>query len=175
MPRTLQIGGKRLLLGPLKKLNRGVRALAAVSHKLQMRIEWGWPPQPEWFDHTIDLYYQWHQTKNPLWLERGCYSLLALPDRARVLELCCGDGFNACHFYSSRASRLVGGSTLIQPSMPRQVSLAPNVEFRVCDIGKEMPEGDFDNIIWDVAIEHFTPTEIPLVMQKIKQRLGKAS
>ncbi|MCI0621949.1 MAG: class I SAM-dependent methyltransferase [Acidobacteria bacterium] len=145
--------------------------VAAVGHKLQMRIEWGWPPEPEWFDHAIDLYYQWHQTRNPLWLERGCYSLLALRDRGKALELCCGDGFNACH--SSKASQLVAvdfNSQAIRHA--QQVNWAPNVEFRVCDIRKEMPEGDFDNIIWDAAIEHFTPAEISTVMQRIKQRLG---
>jgi hypothetical protein len=79
----------------LKSTNAFLRWLVSFTHHLQMRIEWELPPQPKWFDHYIDLYYQWHDLRNPLWLERGCFSLLALHHQARVLELCCGDGFNA--------------------------------------------------------------------------------
>jgi len=34
-----------------------------------------------------------------------------------------------------------------------------------------MPEGKFENIIWDAAIEHFTPTEIAKILEGIKSRL----
>ena len=34
-----------------------------------------------------------------------------------------------------------------------------------------MPEGTFDNIVWDAAIEHFTETEISDLMGNIKGRL----
>lgn len=35
-----------------------------------------------------------------------------------------------------------------------------------------MPEGKFDNIIWDAAIEHFTEEEIVQVLVAAKQRLS---
>ena len=34
-----------------------------------------------------------------------------------------------------------------------------------------MPDGVFDNIVWDAAIEHFTPDEIDAIMKNIKTRL----
>ena len=34
-----------------------------------------------------------------------------------------------------------------------------------------MPEGVFENVIWDAAIEHFTEIEIDEIMKKIKSRL----
>jgi hypothetical protein len=34
-----------------------------------------------------------------------------------------------------------------------------------------MPEGIFDNVIWDAAIEHFTEEEIDGIMKNIKARL----
>ena len=34
-----------------------------------------------------------------------------------------------------------------------------------------MPEGVFDNIVWDAAIEHFTEAEIADLMANIKKRL----
>jgi SAM-dependent methyltransferase len=139
-----------------------------------MAVEWGLAPQPEWFDHCIDLYYQWHQERNPLWLERGCFNLLALRDQGKILELCCGDGFNACHFYSLRAEQVIAvdfDPRAIEHA--RQVNAAPNVLFEVCDIRRQMPQGSFDNIIWDAAIEHFTPVEIETVIRTICARLGK--
>jgi hypothetical protein len=36
-----------------------------------------------------------------------------------------------------------------------------------------MPEGDFNNIVWDAAIEHFAETEIADLMLQIRQRLAK--
>jgi len=36
-----------------------------------------------------------------------------------------------------------------------------------------MPKGDYDNIVWDAAIEHFTPDEIISIMTNIKARLCK--
>ena len=34
-----------------------------------------------------------------------------------------------------------------------------------------MPEGKYENIAWDAAIEHFTPEEISSIMTNIKERL----
>ena len=52
--------------------------IASEAHKKLKHIQWSIPPQPEHFDHHIDLYYQWLETGNPLWLERGVYSNLTL-------------------------------------------------------------------------------------------------
>src|SRR4051812_19265027 len=71
---------------------------ASRAHKRLMAVQWLLPPTPEHFDHTIDQYYLWHATDNPLWLERGVFSSLAVTG-GDVLELACGDGFNARHFY----------------------------------------------------------------------------
>ena len=69
----------RILILPfIKTVNRLLRKLVSLSHALQMKIEWGVPPNPEWFDHYLDLYYVWSTYRNPLWIERGIFSLLAL-------------------------------------------------------------------------------------------------
>jgi cyclopropane fatty-acyl-phospholipid synthase-like methyltransferase len=97
---------------------------------------------------------------------------LALEPGCNVLELCCGDGFNAHYFYSIRA-----GSILSVDFDPKAVNYAnkhfsaPNVSYALADIRTQMPEGTFDNIVWDAAIEHFTETEIASVMADIKKRL----
>jgi len=41
------------------------------------------------------------------------------------------------------------------------------VTYEVADIRQNLPDGPFDNIIWDAAIEHFTEEEIGRIMREI--------
>ncbi len=128
---------------------------------------------PEWFDHFIDQYGQWYQTRIPFPWERGIFNLLAIRPGARVLELCCGDGFNAHHFYSIRAASVVSvdfDAAGIRHA--RRYFRAPNVQYDLCDIRTSLPGGTFDNVIWDAAIEHFTVAEIGTLAIEIKSRLA---
>ena len=144
---------------------------AASAHKRLMAVQWNMPPQPEHFDHHIDLFYQWLASRNPLWLERGVFGSLALHG-GNVLELACGDGFNARNFYSVRSSHVVACDFDSQAiATARRKNNAPNVDFVLADIRTDMPNGTFENIVWDAAIEHFTPTEIERIMREIKSRL----
>lgn len=147
------------------------RRWVAVVHRDLMEVQWGLPPQPEHFDHHIDLYYLWLATRNSLWLERGVFSSLALRG-GDTLELCCGDGFNARNFYSLRSRRVIACD--FDPNAiatARTKNIAPNVEFVLADIRTSMPEGQFDNIVWDAAIEHFTLEEVGHILKSIKDRL----
>lgn len=144
---------------------------ASGAHRRLMAAQWSLPPSPEWFDHTIDLYYLFRKTRNSLWVERGTFSSLALKG-GDVLEIACGDGYNACHFYSQRSRKVIAcdfdASAL---ATARKKNRAPNIEFVQADIRTRMPEGIFENIVWDAAIEHFTPEEIAKLMVDIKRRL----
>lgn len=141
------------------------------AHRRLMAVQWGLPPQPEHFDHQIDLYYLWLETRNSLFIERGAFGSLALRG-GDVLELACGDGFNARNFYSLRSKHVT--SCDFDPSAiqtARRKNSALNVQYVLADIRNEVPGGQFDNVIWDAAIEHFTPTEIEHIMRGIKTRL----
>jgi SAM-dependent methyltransferase len=156
----------------LPRLNAGVRRVSAFTHRIQFVVQWGIQPNPEWFDHFLDQHYQWTRTRLPFPWERGLFSLLAIKPGARMLELCCGDGFNAHHFYSIRA-----GSVISVDFDPTAIAHAKrhfgggNVDYRIADIRTGMPPGKFDNIVWDAAIEHFTEAEITALMADIKGRL----
>ena len=80
--------------------------LVSFTHKILMKVQWGWGAQPEHFDHQIDLFYQWLKTRNSLGWERGVFGSLALKGED-VLELECGDGFNARNFYSLRSRKVI--------------------------------------------------------------------
>ena len=144
---------------------------ASNAHKRLMAVQWEIPPHPEHFDHNIDLFYQWTSTRNSLWLERGAFGSLALKGGS-LLELSCGDGFNAKNFYSLRSSSVIACD--FDPKAIRTANnknKAPNINFVLADIRTDMPQGVFENIVWDAAIEHFTEEEIDKILKDIKDRL----
>jgi cyclopropane fatty-acyl-phospholipid synthase-like methyltransferase len=160
------------LLGAVKAMNRLLRRVDAAGHKLQFDAEWRVSPPPEWFDHLTDQHWKWKFTRNSLSWERGIMGMLAMKPGCRVLDLCCGGGFFAYHFFSSRAASVV--SVDFDPSAIAHAKRnfdAPNVDYRCCDIRTDLPAGEFDNVVWDSAIEHFTEQEILAILANIKQRL----
>jgi ubiquinone/menaquinone biosynthesis C-methylase UbiE len=165
------------LVGLAKANSRLTRAIASGAHHFQFLVEWG-VDNPEYFDHYIDQFYAWKKSRNSLPWERGVYSSLAIqamttPERKpAVLELCSGDGFMAYHFYSLLAESVVAVD--FDPSaikFARRNSKAANIEYVHGDIRTDIPEGQFENIIWDQAIEHFTEAETEALMGTIASRL----
>ncbi len=144
----------------------------ASAHKRLFYASWGIPQNPEFFDHSIDLFYHWQKSRISFWLERGVFGSLALKRDGDVLELACGDGFNACNFYSGLVNSIVAcdfDKNAI--NIAKRKNNAPNLKFVLADIRTDMPSGVYDNIVWDAAIEHFTTEEIPHIINNIKKRL----
>jgi len=167
---------KQFLRGPLERVLQNECSLAvwwvSAAHKRLKWIQWRILPQPEHFDHYIDLFYQWRASRNSQWVERGVFGGLALKSDGQVLELACGDGFNARNFYSLRSKSVTACD--FDPSAIRtakQKNPAPNITYLLADIRTAMPQGSFDTVVWDAAIEHFTPDEIKKVLNDIKHRL----
>jgi SAM-dependent methyltransferase len=168
----IKILGHEYSLKFAKMLSHLSRKIAYKVHRFQFTIEWGKSPNPEWFDHYLDQYYLFRQTQNPLWVERGVFNLLAIHQHAEILELCCGDGFNSFHFYSVRAKHIIAVDFDIKAIQhATHYNQASNIQYSLCDIRYQMPEGKFDNILWDAAIGHFTSTETETIMRQIKSRL----
>lgn len=156
------------LLWTIKRVNSALRAITALCHQAQFRLEWSIRPNPEWFDHFIDRYARWH----PLAWERGIFNLLAIKPGARVLELCCGDGFNTCHFYGIRAGQVLGVDR--DPKAidhARRYCAAPNVTYEVRDIVTQMPAGPYDNIVWDATIQAMSPSQVESILTGIYDRI----
>lgn len=161
------------LVPAVKVFNRLMRKLVGIGHKLQFEAQWRIDPTPEWYDHLIYQYWLWPVSRNPMTWERGIFSMLPMKNGSRVLDLCCGGGFFAHHFFSSRASYVV--SVDFDPEAIAHANKnfrAPNVEYRCADIRTHMPEGSFDNIVWDAAIEHFTLEETQKLLVDMKLRLN---
>src|SRR5690349_19528060 len=97
---------RKFLVSILKDFNFLVRKFSSLTHHAQYALQWGPEPRPEWFDHYLDQHWQWSAKNNSLWVERGVFSRLVMKPNAKLLEICCGDGFNTRHFYSTRASSI---------------------------------------------------------------------
>lgn len=176
--KVLRVVKKTTPLLALARANaRLSRSIASAAHRFQFNVEWG-VDNPEYFDHNLDQFFYWRRSRNSLPWERGVYSSFALQSttkdgvRPTVLELCCGDGFMAYHFYSLVAESVIGvdfDPQAIKAANKR--NKAPNTTFVVGDIRTDIPEGQFDNIIWDAAIEHFTEAETTALMGTIASRL----
>lgn len=169
----------KLLKSSLEKLMLIESAIArrwvAAAHRRLMFVQWALPPKPLYFDHRIDLFYKWISTRDSMWVERGVFSSLAIRGGS-VLELSCGDGFNARNFYSLRANSIIAVD--IDKHAIAQANAnhaAPNIAYQVFDIRRSIPEGNFDNIIWDFGfplLEFFTESEIVNILKNVKLRLN---
>lgn len=154
------------------------KKFAALTHRLLFYSEWFYDA-PYNFDHQIDLYYQWGKNRNPFWLERGIYNVLALQvfDHPNVVELSCGDGFNAYFFYSYYADKVFAcdiDKTAIRKA--RRKYKKGRIMYEVLDIRRNLKEtiakqGRVTNVIWDTAMAYFTPNEIHGIIKEIKDAL----
>jgi len=164
---------RRLAVSAIKFVNAWMRKATAATHYLQFALQWGLEPRPEWFDHFLDQHWQWARTNNALWVERGVFSRMLLKPNSRLLEICCGDGFNTRHFYSSAAASIIA-IDFDRDAIPhaKRFNSTPNITYLQHDIRQGLPAGPFDNIVWDAAIEHFTEQEIDKLLKEIVGLLG---
>lgn len=127
---------KKIMVPFFEGLCRIAKKFSSLAYKGLFFSEWS-TDNPENFDHEIDLYYQWDKKCMPYWLERGVYSVQALKmfHRPIVVELCCGDGFNAKHFYSTSAAQIFAcdfDEAIIKTAQKKNQQ--KNIIFRVGDI-----------------------------------------
>jgi len=162
-----------VIVPPLRLFNAGLRALSAGSHHLQYKVEGFLRPSAEWFDHEIDVHWQWPARQRSMFLERGVLNTLAIRPGGQILEICCGDGFNAHRFYAERGAKVLAiDHNRAALAHARRFHARPNVEYRHCDIRLGIPEGPFDNIIWDSAIHHFTLPELADILASVHRSLA---
>lgn len=157
------------------------RWYAARTHEALFAVQWGVPPTPEWFDHDIDAYFTNHAGADDLAAQRGVFSRIALEsahrDREaagiegefRVLDLCVGDGSTPARYLTQRSDTTVGvdfDPEAVGHARARYSNTG--VEYTLGDIRDSLPEGPWDLIVWDAAIEHFTMDETRSILQRMK-------
>jgi SAM-dependent methyltransferase len=163
----------RVIVPVLRAGNRLGRTVGSLTHLFQLKVEGALRPQGEWYDHYVDANWQWGATGRSSFLERGVFNNLVMKPDAVLLELCCGDGFFTRHFYAGRAGRVVAVDANAEAlAHARRHNAADNIVYLSCDIRSGLPEGPFDNVVWDSALHHFTKEEIGQILGELKQRLA---
>ncbi len=93
------------------------------------------------------------------------------------MELCCGDGFNTENFYSLGSLNVVGCDNNIDLiKKARLKNKRSNVTFELCDITENIPNGSYDNVIWDFGFsytDYFSSSELDVILTNVKSRLSK--
>jgi SAM-dependent methyltransferase len=161
-----------LIVPGVRAINAALRALTSATHHLQYKIEGFLRPSAEWFDHEIDVQWQWVARQSSMFLERGVLNTLAMRPGGEVLELCCGDGFNTHRFYAGRAGQVLAVDHDEQALRhARRLHARPNVRYNRCDITHGLPEGPFDNVVWDSAIHHFSEQDAGKILGFVHAQL----
>jgi SAM-dependent methyltransferase len=170
---NLVITASKPWLVPLvRRFNARVRRMSTRTHRWQYLLEWRYDPTPEWFDHHVGVQGLGDEQGHTIDHERGVFTSLAIPRGGRVLDLCCGDGYYARHFYMHRADNVIGvdyNPDVIEYA--RSVNDAPGISYEVADIRKALPPGPFDTVVWNAAIEHFTEEELADIIAGIRDVL----
>ena len=154
----------------LRFVNRQIRGLSSLTHRLQMIAEWG-ASQPEYFDHHIDVNYAWRKRGHTAFIERGVHSLLALSGHGATLDLACGDGYFAKYLYATRSNSVLGVDANKSALVMARLGAPRNVTFQVMNLLSDFPTGQFNNVVWDVAIQHFDPNTTHVILSKIRDSL----
>ena len=150
------------------------RAINLVEALYQKRLDLAWGPgviSPEHFEHRIDQFL-W-RNRNSFWVERGVFNNITISSNAKVLELSCGDGFFAHHFYSqlAKSCECVDIDKDAINYSKKYHSSRGNIQYYCEDINTYIPKNTYNNIIWDAAIEHFSPENIDSLVKKYSQFL----
>lgn len=177
MIKTIKKIRKKIFKPVFEVLASASRKIAYLLHKHLHSIDWS-IDCPEYYNHDCDLYYQWHKYCKSDWLERGVYNVLALQvfEKPVLIELCCGEGFNTKYFYSYHADSIYAcdfcGKAIKAAKKKSQMN---NIDFEIADIRYNIPDRvnnqNPTNIIWDAAIEHFSPEDIDIIMKRIHEVL----
>ena len=92
-----------------------------------------------------------------------------------MLDIGCGDGFFTKRFFSLKCSRVDGVD--IEPSaiqFAMKDNCAENIKYHLLDaVAKDFPEREYNVIVWDGAIGHFSPDTLETMLQKIRAALSQ--
>jgi len=119
------------------------------------------------FDHLrgVDNFY---------WVERGIKGLRYLPEKAKVLDLGCGDGIYSGIFYSTRAKHIDAidyDHKII--SLAKKYYKKPNINFICSNILTDVfPDTNYNVAFLFAVIEHFSVKEGQALLKKISLSLA---
>ncbi len=136
-----------------------------------MRGQWKYS-EPEWFDHRHHLLYP-ERYFNDYWTISANNIISVLPQQAKLLEMCCGDGFYDFYFYKDRCQEIIGVE-LNDDVYNQSVRLhsADNITYLHQSILDFTPQDNyFDTVSIRGAIEHFSEENQQVIFKKALKTL----
>jgi SAM-dependent methyltransferase len=140
------------------------RVLAWIYRKV-----WG-PCGLHWFDHRFDL------LRGPefwIWQERGVLGMQVISPGAKILDLCCGEGFYDRMYFAERARQIdaldMDGNAI---ALARALNRQTNLRFFTADVVEEsFPDNDYDVILCFSALQQLSRTQLDRLLPRIRTAL----
>jgi ubiquinone/menaquinone biosynthesis C-methylase UbiE len=125
-----------------------------------------------WFDHRFDF------LRGPqfwYWQERGILGSQAIPRGAKVLDLCCGEGFYDRIYFAARAGKI---DALDRDQVAVREAMAwnsnPSVNFYVGDVAQDpFPDSGYDVVLCFSALQQMGILELNTLLPKIQATLKR--
>lgn len=191
-------GDKTLLKFANKKLLKFIRSLHLLGDKLvylggfaefvtvrwllkiyqsKFRLDWEYSKTPpHFYNHRMGMsqFVLGDKVNGPFAYYRGFYAAQIIKENDRLLDIGCGDGFFTKRFFSAKCLQVDGID--IEPSAIQYAvkeNAAENVKYHLLDaVEMDFPAPEYDVIVWDGAIGHFSPETLDKVLSKIADSLA---
>jgi 2-polyprenyl-3-methyl-5-hydroxy-6-metoxy-1,4-benzoquinol methylase len=161
--------------GPLRE--QFLLRLLGRHYDAQFRRDWQLSEEePHFFSHRIGLFKLafGDEAIGPYAYSRGFYSAEVVREGDRLLDIGCGDGFFTKRFLSARCSKV--DAVDVEPSAihaAQRNNPAANINYYLLDaVNESFPSNEYDVIVWDGALGHFSPETTHLMLQKIVEHLA---
>lgn len=133
------------------------------------RKVWGRAPL-HWFDHRFDV------LRGPefwTWQERGVLGMQVIRAGAKVLDLCCGEGFYDRMYFAERASHIdaldMDGSAI---DLAQALNRRRNLRFYKADVAQdEFPDSEYDTVLCFSALQQMSRAQLDVLLPKIRVAL----
>lgn len=165
-----------LRVAPLDGLLACVQWLSARVGSVILVRDWtlqayGWP---QFFKHRINLVRWSDEPRRWSFVARGVYAREHMFRGCTVLDLCCGDGTYSRYFFSDIAAR-VDAVDIDDHGLAyaRRYNRGDPIRYHRIDIvQQELPDTQYDFVVWNAAICYFEMPQIRAILSKIV-RSGK--
>jgi SAM-dependent methyltransferase len=166
----------------IRLAGRGVRrervlvGLLGANFQIKHRLDWELSREaPHFFDFRSGVFAFGFGDAPPSshMLDRAAMARDTIADGDCVLDIGCGDGFFTRRFYSDRAGRI--DAIDVEPSAiahAERYHPHPKISYARCDaVAGRFPATEYDAVIWNGAIGHFSEADTATVLQKIRDCL----
>jgi len=169
---------ERLIFGGRTREAILLRLLGAL-YRSQYRREWRFYSHeaPHFFNHRLNGFeFVYGRDRSPFTFFRGFLALEVIRDGDHLLDIGCGDGFFSSAFFAAKCRQI--DAIDVEPSAiaaAQRLNLNPRILFHLKDAVREpFPSPDYDVVVWDGAIGHFSPEDLSTVLEKIRQSISPA-